>query len=84
MIAVFISFVTSTNVVIKQLSVGLAASILIDATIVRLLLVPAVMYLFGTASWWIPRWLDRVLPHIDVEGDADPSADVGQGSGSAR
>ena len=50
MIAVFISFVTSTHVVIKQLSVGLAASILIDATIVRLLLVPSVMYLLGTAS----------------------------------
>jgi RND superfamily putative drug exporter len=84
MIAVFLSFVTSNQVVIKQLSIGLAASILIDATIVRLLLVPAVMYLFGTASWWIPRWLDRVLPHIDVEGDADPSTPVGQGSGSAR
>ena len=52
---------------IKQLSIGLAVSILIDATIVRLLLVPAVTYLFGTASWWIPRWLDRLLPHIDVE-----------------
>jgi RND superfamily putative drug exporter len=70
MIAVFLSFVTSNQVVIKQLSVGLAASILIDATIVRLVLVPAVMYLFGTASWWIPRWLDRVLPRLDVEGGA--------------
>jgi RND superfamily putative drug exporter len=68
MIAVFLSFVTSSQVVIKQLSVGLASSILIDATIVRLLLVPAVMYLFGPASWWMPRWLDRVLPRIDVEG----------------
>jgi putative drug exporter of the RND superfamily len=83
MIAVFLSFVTSNQVVIKQLSIGLAASILIDATIVRLLLVPAVMYLFGTASWWIPRWLDRLLPHIDVEGEPD-SAAVGQGSGSGR
>ena len=84
MIAVFLSFVTSNQVVIKQLSIGLAASILIDATIVRLLLVPAVMYLFGTASWWIPRWLDRLLPHIDVEGDADSTTAVGHGSGSAR
>jgi RND superfamily putative drug exporter len=73
MIAVFLSFVTSNQVVIKQLSIGLAASILIDATIVRLLLVPAVMYLFGDASWWIPRWLDRVLPHIDVEGSPEPA-----------
>lgn len=55
MIAVFLSFVTSTNVVIKQLSVGLAASILIDATVVRLLLVPAVMYLLRTSAWWLPK-----------------------------
>jgi RND superfamily putative drug exporter len=74
MIAVFISFVTSTNVVIKQLSVGLAASILIDATVVRLLLVPAVMDLLGTASWWLPKWLSRILPRIDMEGTPEPSA----------
>jgi RND superfamily putative drug exporter len=65
------SFVTSSEVVIKQLSIGLAASVLIDATIVRLLLVPAVMYLFGPSSWWMPRWLGRWLPRIDVEGDAE-------------
>ncbi|HEY6491695.1 MAG TPA: MMPL family transporter [Trebonia sp.] len=80
MIAVFLSFVTSNQVVIKQLSIGLAASILIDATIVRLLLVPAVMYLFGNASWWIPRWLDRVLPHIDVEGSSELAATATQAS----
>ena len=77
MIAVFLSFVTSTNVVIKQLSVGLAASILIDATIVRLLLVPSVMYLLGTASWWLPKWLGRLLPRIDVEGAPEPPAAAG-------
>ena len=77
MIAVFISFVTSTNVVIKQLAVGLAASVLIDATIVRLLLVPSVMYLLGHASWWLPRWLGRALPHINVEGVPEPPADTG-------
>ncbi|HTW07792.1 MAG TPA: MMPL family transporter [Acidimicrobiales bacterium] len=74
MIAVFIFYVTSTNVVIKQLAVGLAASVLIDATIVRLILVPSVMYLLGNASWWLPRWLGRALPHIDVEGVPDPLA----------
>ena len=74
MIAVFLSFVTSSQVVIKQLSIGLAASILIDATVVRLLLVPAVMFLFGTASWWIPRWLDRILPRINVEGAPEEAA----------
>jgi RND superfamily putative drug exporter len=71
MIAVFLSFVTSNQVVIKQLSIGLAASILIDATIVRLVLVPAVMYLFGSAAWWMPHWLGRLLPRIDVEGTPD-------------
>ena len=74
MIAVFISFVTSTDVVIKQLSVGLAVSVLIDATVVRLILVPAVMYLLGPASWWLPGWLGRLLPRIDVEGTEDPPA----------
>lgn len=68
MIAVFLSFVTSSEVVIKQLSIGLAASILIDATVVRLVLVPAVMYLLGTATWWLPGWLARLLPRLDVEG----------------
>jgi RND superfamily putative drug exporter len=76
MIAVFLSFVTSSQVVIKQLSIGLAASILIDATVVRLLLVPAVMFLFGTGCWWIPRWLDRILPRINVEGSPDEAAQV--------
>jgi putative drug exporter of the RND superfamily len=74
MIAVFISFVTSTNVVIKQLSVGLAASILIDATVVRLLLVPAVMYLLGRSAWWLPKRLARLLPRLDVEGTPEPPA----------
>ena len=77
MIAVFISFVTSTDVVIKQLAVGLAASVLIDATVVRLLLVPAVMHLLGTRSWWLPRWLGRMLPRIDVEGTPEPPAPAG-------
>jgi len=77
MIAVFLSFVTSTDVVIKQLSVGLAASILIDATVVRLLLVPAVMYLLGRSAWWLPKWLGRLLPRIDVEGAPEPPAPAG-------
>ena len=75
MIAVFLSFVTSSEVVIKQLSIGLAASILIDATVVRLVLVPAVMYLLGTATWWLPKWLGRLLPSLNVEGTAEPPGD---------
>jgi RND superfamily putative drug exporter len=64
MTAVFVSFIASPTVVIKMLSVGLAASVVIDATVVRLVLVPAAMVLMGRANWWIPRWLDRALPDI--------------------
>jgi putative drug exporter of the RND superfamily len=66
MASVFFAFVASSSVVVKQLAVGLSASVLLDATVVRLLLVPAVMYLLGTRSWWLPAWLDRLLPHIEV------------------
>ena len=57
-----------------MLGLGLAVSVLIDATIVRLLLVPAVMTLLGAHAWWTPRWLDRVLPHLDPEGEEEPAA----------
>jgi RND superfamily putative drug exporter len=52
---------------------GLATAILLDATIVRMLLVPATMELLGDRNWWLPRWLDRILPNIDVEGHAEPT-----------
>ncbi|QNP66982.1 MMPL family transporter [Streptomyces genisteinicus] len=68
MVSVFAAFVISDNIVVKMLGLGLAASVLIDATVVRLLLVPAAMTLMGKAAWWTPRWLDRLLPHIDPEG----------------
>ncbi|WP_329279493.1 MMPL family transporter [Streptomyces sp. NBC_01451] len=69
MVSVFAAFVVSDNVVVKMLGLGLAVSVLIDATVVRLLLVPAVMTLLGSRAWWTPGWLDRVLPHLDPEGD---------------
>jgi hypothetical protein len=53
--------------VVAHLGVGMAAAIFLDATVVRMVLVPALMELFGRANWWIPRWLDRRLPRIDVE-----------------
>ncbi|MFJ7250347.1 MMPL family transporter [Kitasatospora sp. NPDC098652] len=68
MVSVFAAFIVSANVVIKMMGLGLAVSVLVDATVVRLLLVPAVMTLLGPAAWWTPRLLDRVLPHIDTEG----------------
>ena len=67
MIGVFLSFVGTTLVPIKQLALGLAASVLVDATLIRLLLVPTTMYLFGDWNWWLPAWLDRILPHLSVE-----------------
>ncbi|MHB8334242.1 MAG: MMPL family transporter [Acidimicrobiales bacterium] len=76
MISVFLSFVTSNLVVVKQLAVGLSAAVLIDATVVRLLLVPSTMYLFGRRNWWLPGWLDRILPHLDIEGEVEASRSV--------
>ncbi|MCL7378088.1 MMPL family transporter [Streptomyces sp. 35G-GA-8] len=69
MVSVFAAFILSDNIVVKMLGLGLAVSVLIDATIVRLLLVPAVMTLLGSSAWWLPRWLDRILPQVDREGD---------------
>ena len=68
MILVFASFALGDSVVIKQFGIGLAAAILIDAFIVRTVLVPALMHLFGDANWWLPHWLDRAIPHLNVEG----------------
>jgi RND superfamily putative drug exporter len=68
MVAVFAAFVPSPDVVLKVIGVGMASAILIDATVVRLLLVPAVMHVLGRANWWAPAWLDRRLPQLHVEG----------------
>ncbi|MEW5537705.1 MMPL family transporter [Streptomyces cyaneofuscatus] len=73
MVSVFAAFIISDNIVVKMLGLGLAASVLIDATVVRLLLVPAVMTLLGRSAWWIPGPLDRILPHLDAEGSAQES-----------
>ncbi|MGH2598836.1 MAG: MMPL family transporter, partial [Dehalococcoidia bacterium] len=73
MVAVFISFVLGPQRIIKEFGVGLAAAIFIDATIVRLILVPATMELLGDANWWLPRWLSRILPNLDVEGSSTPT-----------
>ena len=69
MVCVFAAFVVSTTVVVKMLAVGLAAAVVIDASIVRLVLVPAFMFVLGNNNWWLPGWLDRILPHLEPEGD---------------
>ncbi|MEM7321696.1 MAG: MMPL family transporter [Actinomycetota bacterium] len=70
MISVFLGFVLGDDPVIKMMGLGLATAIFVDATIVRVVLVPATMKLMGDANWWIPGWLDRILPTVDIEGEA--------------
>ncbi|HEY2305991.1 MAG TPA: MMPL family transporter, partial [Streptosporangiaceae bacterium] len=68
MISVFAGFVTSTQPLVKMIGFGLAAAVLFDAFVVRLTLVPAVLALLGKHAWWLPRWLGRILPRVDIEG----------------
>jgi RND superfamily putative drug exporter len=70
MISVFVGFVLTDDPVTKMFGLGLATAIFLDATIVRMILVPATMTLLGDANWWMPRWLGRMLPVIDVEHSA--------------
>jgi RND superfamily putative drug exporter len=79
MVVVFGSFVLEENRIIKMMGVGLATAVFLDATLVRMLLVPATMELLGDRNWWLPRWIDRILPRIDVEGGGHraPAAPVG-------
>ncbi|MGA0568314.1 MMPL family transporter [Rathayibacter sp. KR2-224] len=70
MISVFGGFVFSELAMVRPLGFGLAFGVLFDAFVVRMLLVPSLMHLFGRSAWWLPRWLDRVLPDVDVEGAA--------------
>jgi RND superfamily putative drug exporter len=67
MVVVFLAFVASPEVFLKLFGIGLAAAIFLDATLVRMVLVPAVMQLLGERNWWIPDWLERMLPRIEVE-----------------
>ncbi len=78
MVFVFGSFMLEADRVLKLFGVGLAVAIFLDATIVRMLLVPATMELLGDKNWWLPRWLDRLLPTIDVEGNPDEVDDFAE------
>ncbi len=68
MVAVFCAFILSDDPDIKEFGVGMAAAVLVDATIIRCLLVPALMRLFGDAAWWYPRWLEKITPQMSIEG----------------
>ena len=72
MVVVFGSFIGESDRVVKLFGLGLSVAVLIDATIVRMLLVPATMELLGNRNWWLPSWLDKVLPRLNVEGGSSP------------
>ncbi len=74
MICVFSAFILSGQQLIGEFGIGLAAAVLLDAFILRTLLVPALMHLSGRANWWLPGWLDRILPHLSIEPAAEPLA----------
>ncbi len=77
MISVFGAFVLGDDPIGKTFGVGLAVAVLLDATLVRMVLVPATMSLLGKANWWLPGWLDRILPHLDLEGARKDRGAVG-------
>jgi RND superfamily putative drug exporter len=74
MVAVFAVFALTGLPQVKEIGVGLAAAIFLDATIVRLILVPSTMELMGGANWYLPKWLDRILPNVDFESSGAPAA----------
>ncbi|MYA13346.1 MAG: MMPL family transporter [Acidimicrobiaceae bacterium] len=73
MVFVFGSFVLEDQRAIKMFGLGLAAAVAVDASLVRMLIVPSTMELLGARNWWLPAWLDRILPNLDVEGSAERS-----------
>jgi putative drug exporter of the RND superfamily len=77
MIVVFTSFVINPDPTVKMLALGMAFAVLIDASLVRMILVPAIMSLLGARAWWLPRWLSPLVPDLRLEGevDSEPGAD---------
>ena len=75
MVLVFGAFILGGVNVIKEFGLGLAGGIVMDAVFIRMAIVPALMFLFGRANWWLPAWLDRLLPHIAIDPDADGDGD---------
>jgi RND superfamily putative drug exporter len=73
MVVVFLAFLAAPDVFLKLFGIGLASAIFLDATLVRMVLVPAVMQLLGDRNWWIPSWLEKILPQLEVEGGVRPA-----------
>jgi RND superfamily putative drug exporter len=79
MASVFLAFVTQDDVIAKMMGVGLGLAILIDVLIVRLVVAPAVVTLLGDRAWWLPAWLDRILPNVSLEGHLEEGVDAPDG-----
>lgn len=73
MISVFAGFIGSNEAMVRMIGFGLAFAVFVDAFIVRMTIVPAVLALLGKRAWWLPKWLDKALPNVDVEGEALPT-----------
>ncbi|WP_380163348.1 MMPL family transporter [Jannaschia sp. R86511] len=76
MVFVFGAFIFGDSRTIKLIGLGLAAAVLLDALVIRLTVVPALMHLLGRSNWWLPRWLDRILPQLSIEGTHQPEAEA--------
>jgi RND superfamily putative drug exporter len=83
MVCVFLSFMLGEDRVIKEFGLSLASAVLLDALVIRCLLLPAVLHLIGPRTWSIPAWLDRILPHLNVEGTVPPAQDAADGGSPA-
>ena len=89
MVFVFGAFVFGDSRTIKLLGLGMAVAVLLDAFVIRMLIVPAIMHMIGRANWWLPGWFDRILPHLSIEGDLtvepepEPTNDMAGVSGGA-
>ncbi|MEU1623844.1 MMPL family transporter [Streptomyces sp. NPDC020096] len=73
MACVFAAFIFGGQRLISEFGIGLAVAVVLDVLMLRMILVPAIMHRFGRANWWLPRWLDRILPRLSVEGEPDPA-----------
>lgn len=78
MAVVFLGFVANPSPIVKMTGLGLATAIVLDATIVRMVVVPATMALMGRANWWLPAWLDRLLPRVSLDEPAPEPVLLGQ------
>jgi RND superfamily putative drug exporter len=69
MVSVFLAFVVNGDPTVKQFGLGMAVAVAVDATVVRCVLVPAIMSLLGSSGWWLPKWMERATPKFSIEGN---------------